>query len=147
MDELMRFTQMNDLNSAQHVSNIMLLWVDSAFWNENADKVIDRINESFASRAEAVSLGGNYVLILLCENHYSRLSYMAEGIYYMLTEVYGQQCYLAVGAGMNDIYEIHDSCQRLLKLMENRFLLTTMASTTRMMMSLSNVMNLRERSV
>lgn len=38
MDELMRFTQMNDLNSAQHVSNIMLLWVDSAFWNENADK-------------------------------------------------------------------------------------------------------------
>ena len=24
MDELMRFTQMNDLNSAQHVSNIML---------------------------------------------------------------------------------------------------------------------------
>lgn len=46
---------------------------------------------------------------------------MAEGIYYMLTEVYGQQCYLAVGAGMNDIYEIHDSCQRLLKLMENRF--------------------------
>lgn len=121
MDELMRFTQMNDLNSAQHVSNIMLLWVDSAFWNENADKVIDRINESFASRAEAVSLGGNYVLILLRENHYSRLSYMAEGIYYMLTEVYGQQCYLAVGAGMNDIYEIHDSCQRLEKLMENRF--------------------------
>lgn len=121
MDELMRFTQMNDLNSAQHVSNIMLLWVDSAFWNENADKVIDRINESFASRAEAVSLGGNYVLILLCENHYSRLSYMAQGIYYMLTEVYGQQCYLAVGAGMNAIYEIHDSCQRLLKLMENRF--------------------------
>lgn len=113
--------QMNDLNSAQHVSNIMLLWVDSAFWNENADKVIDRINESFTSRAEAVSLGGNYVLILLRENHYSRLSYMAEGIYYMLTEVYGQQCYLAVGAGMNDIYEIHDSCQRLLKLMENRF--------------------------
>lgn len=99
MDELMRFTQMNDLNSDQHVSNIMLLWVDSAFWNENADKVIDRINESFASRAEAVSLGGNY----------------------MLTEVYGQQCYLAVGAGMNDIYEIHDSCQRLEKLMENRF--------------------------
>lgn len=121
MDELMRFTQMNDLNSVQHVSNIMLLWVDSAFWNENADKVIDRINESFASRAEAVSLGGNYVLILLCENHYSRLSYMAEGIYYMLTEVYGQQCYLAVGTGMNDIYEIHDSCQRLLKLMESRF--------------------------
>lgn len=117
----MRHGLLNDLNSAQHVSNIMLLWVDSAFWNENADKVIDRINESFASRAEAVSLGGNYVLILLCENHYSRLSYMAEGIYYMLTEVYGQQCYLAVGAGMNDIYEIHDSCQRLLKLMENRF--------------------------
>lgn len=121
MDELMRFTQMNDLNSAKHVSNIMLLWVDSAFWNENADKVIDRINESFASRAEAVSLGGNYVLILLWENHYSRLSYMAEGIYYMITEVYGQQCYLAVGAGINDIYEIHDSCQRLEKLMENRF--------------------------
>lgn len=46
MDELMRFTQMNDLNSAQHVSNIMLLWVDSAFWNENADKVIDRINRT-----------------------------------------------------------------------------------------------------
>lgn len=46
---------------------------------------------------------------------------MAEGIYYMITEVYGQQCYLAVGAGINDIYEIHDSCQRLEKLMENRF--------------------------
>ena len=53
--------------------------------DENADKVIDRINESFASRAEAVSLGSNYVLILLCENHYSGLSYIAEGIYYILT--------------------------------------------------------------
>ena len=121
MDELMRFTQINDLNSAQHVSNIMLLWVDSAFWKENSDKVIDRIKESFASRADAVSLGGNYVLILLWKNHYSKSSYMAEGIYYMLTEVYGQQCYLAVGAGINDIYEIHDCCQRLEKLMENRF--------------------------
>lgn len=121
MDELMRFTQMNDSNSAQHVSNIMLLWVDSEFWNENADKVIDRIKERFASRAEAVSLGGNYVLILLWENHYSRSSYIAEGIYYMLTEVYGQQCYMTVGAGIKDVYDIYDSCQRLEKLMENRF--------------------------
>lgn len=121
MDELIRFIQMNDLNSAEHVSNIMLLWIDSAFWKENADKVIDRIKERVASRAEAVSLGGNYVLILLWENNYSRSSYMAEGIYYMLTEVYGQQCYIAVGAGISDIYEIHDSCQRLVKLMENRF--------------------------
>ena len=121
MDELMRFTQMNDSNAAQHVSNIMLLWVDSEFWNENADKVIDRIKERFASRAEAVSLGGNYVLILLWENNYSRSSYIAEGIYYMLTEVYGQQCYMAVGAGIKDVYDIYDSCQRLEKLMENRF--------------------------
>ena len=41
MDELMKFTQINDLNFVQHVSNIMLLWVDSAFWKENSDKVID----------------------------------------------------------------------------------------------------------
>lgn len=79
MDELMKFTQINDLNFVQHVSNIMLLWVDSAFWKENSDKVIDRIKESFASKADAVSLGGNYVLILLWKNHYSKSSYMAEG--------------------------------------------------------------------
>ncbi|WP_443595466.1 response regulator transcription factor [Agathobacter sp.] len=121
MDELVSFAQMNDLNTVGLVSNIILLWVDSAFWEENADRVIGRIKERFASRAEAVSLGDNYVLILLWENHYSRSGYMAEGIYYMLTEVYGQQCYIAVGSGISDIYEIHDSCQRLLKLMENRF--------------------------
>lgn len=121
MDELISFAQRNELNTVEFVSNILLLWIDSAFWKENADKVIDRIKERFASRAEAVSLGGNYVLILLGENNYSRSSYMAEGIYYMLTEVYGQQCYIAVGSGISDIYEIHDSCKRLLKLMENRF--------------------------
>ena len=121
MDELVSFTQMNDLNTGGPVSNIILLWIDSTFWKENADKIIARIKERFASRAEAVSLGGNYVLILLWENHYSKSSYMAEGIYYMLTEVYGQQCYLAIGAGINDVYELYDSCQRLEKLMENRF--------------------------
>lgn len=121
MDELISFAQRNELNTVEFVSNIILLWVDSAFWEKNADRVIDRIKEKFASRAEAVSLDGNYVLILLWENHYSRSNYMAEGIYYMLTEVYGQQCYIAVGSGISDIYEIHDSYRRLLKLMENRF--------------------------
>lgn len=121
MDELISFAQRNELNTVEFVSNILLLWIDSAFWKENADKVIDRIKERFASRAKAVSLGDNYVLILLGENNYSRSSYMAEAIYYMLTEVYGQQCYIAVGSGISDIYEIHDSCKRLLKLMENRF--------------------------
>ena len=87
MDELMRFTQINDLNSAQHVSNIMLLWVDSAFWKENSDKVIDRIKEALL-QGQMLSVWA----ATMCSSCFGRIITASQAIWLRAYTICLQRC-------------------------------------------------------